>query len=390
MPGARDRNLRSGDLHEELGLFLLRSIALVAPVPRQEDVGNDAFATLIRPEGSRRLIPDMSFLVQLKAASISEVNYSGPDEVGWITNLEIPLFIGRVDLKQASISLFSTQRVHQILMENAYDEIRLLLDPSDEWSRANNARPVNIGPPVHTWSVTDVGQQDFMAKAFSILRPHVEYLRRNRLLRDLRYQHLMKWETGKPPEDQGIMMMGIANDDSKPVLESMIPNVRRLLSEIAHKKRYRDFPILIALIDMMRRWGVDPDPDGTHQRVTASDGDGPEISDAEVIAYCYSAYLNALDLSRLRLSDASLAAIPEQVTNLALTDVPITDDGIKHLFRLRQLSRLGLGGTNVTDVGLALLASLNSLEWINLERTKVTNEGIGLLKAELPNIEVIR
>src|SRR5208282_3293121 len=61
MPGVRDRNLRSGDLHEELGLLLLRMVALVAPVPRQEDVGTDAFATLVRPDGSRRLLPDVSF-----------------------------------------------------------------------------------------------------------------------------------------------------------------------------------------------------------------------------------------------------------------------------------------------------------------------------------------
>src|SRR5689334_5247257 len=61
MPGVRDRNLRSGDLQEGLGIFLLKAVALVAPVPRPEDVGNDAFATLIRPEGTRRLIPDLSW-----------------------------------------------------------------------------------------------------------------------------------------------------------------------------------------------------------------------------------------------------------------------------------------------------------------------------------------
>jgi hypothetical protein len=69
MPGMRDKNLRSGDLNEDFGIYLLKQIALVAPIPRQEDVGNDAFVTLIRPEGSRRLIPDLSFLVQLKSAS---------------------------------------------------------------------------------------------------------------------------------------------------------------------------------------------------------------------------------------------------------------------------------------------------------------------------------
>ena len=50
----RDRNLRSGDLHEELGIFLLKGVALVAPVPRQEDVGNDAFATLFPKQDDLR------------------------------------------------------------------------------------------------------------------------------------------------------------------------------------------------------------------------------------------------------------------------------------------------------------------------------------------------
>jgi hypothetical protein len=39
MPGMRNRNLRSGDLKEELGIFLMKTIALVAPVPRPEDMG---------------------------------------------------------------------------------------------------------------------------------------------------------------------------------------------------------------------------------------------------------------------------------------------------------------------------------------------------------------
>ena len=86
-------------------------------------------ATLIRPEGSRRLIPELSFFVQLKAASAVSVPYSGEAEVAWITALEIPLFIGRVDLKQAKIELFTTLRLHQILLEMKYEAIELLLDP---------------------------------------------------------------------------------------------------------------------------------------------------------------------------------------------------------------------------------------------------------------------
>jgi hypothetical protein len=149
MPGMRDRNLRSGDLLEELGIFLLKAVALVAVVPRQEDVGNDAFATLIRPEGSRRLILDLSFLVQLKAGSESSVRYDTSDATAWVRSLDTPLLIGRVFLKDARIELFSTQRLHQILLEQPDDSIELLLDPADEVTLEPKVRRANLGPPVH-------------------------------------------------------------------------------------------------------------------------------------------------------------------------------------------------------------------------------------------------
>lgn len=389
MPGVRDRNLRSGDLHEELGIFLLRSVALVAPVPRQEDVGNDAFVTLIRPEGSRRLIPDVSFLVQLKAASQKVVSYTKPDEVAWVTKLEIPLFIGRVDLRTASISLYSTQRLHHILLEASYDEIHLLLDPASE-SSANNRRLVNIDPPVHTWSVVDLGQPDFLERTFSILRPHIEGLRTNRHLRDIRYQRLLKWETGVPPEDAGVMMMGTANDDGTAILQSMVPGIQRLLSEVMHKKRYRHFPLLLAMIQMMREWNVDPDPQGIWVQMAALMAQGPDLTDEDVIRLRCFANLNPLDLSRLQLSDDSLAEIPESVTKLGIMDTPISDVGIGHLLRLKNLSRLNVAGTRITDAGLDLLASLGSLEWLNVARTNVTDEGIERLKASVPGVEVVR
>jgi hypothetical protein len=390
VPGVRDRNLRSGDLHEELGLFLLRAVALVAPVPRQEDVGNDAFATLIRPEGSRRLLPDVSFLVQLKASSVSVVSYRGRDEIAWITNLEIPLFIGRVDLSRASIALYSTQRLHQILLETSYDELHLLLDPADESSRVNNIRPFNVGPPVHTWSVADLDQPNFLTRTFSILRPHVEGLRTNRHLRDIRYQRLLKWETGVPPEDAGVMMMGTVNDDGTAILQSMVPGIQRLLSEVMHKKRYRHFPLLLAMIQMMREWNVDPDPQGIWVQMAAVMAQGPDLTDEDVVRLRCFANLNPLDLSRLQLSDDSLTEIPESVTKLGIMDTPISDVGIGHLLRLKNLSRLNVAGTRITDAGLDLLASLGSLEWLNVGRTNVTDEGIERLKARRPGIEVIR
>ena len=62
MPGSRGRNFRGGDLAEGLGLELLRPFAFIAPVPRPEDVGIDAVATLIRRETHRLIAEEAEYI----------------------------------------------------------------------------------------------------------------------------------------------------------------------------------------------------------------------------------------------------------------------------------------------------------------------------------------
>lgn len=390
MPGMRDKNLRSGDLHEDLGIHLLKSVALVAPVPRQEDVGNDAFATLIRPEGSRRLIPDLSFLVQLKSASVTSVAYTTSDEVRWISALDIPLFIGRVDFRQARIELFTTQRLHEILLEKAYDGIELLLDVVPETSESPNVRRANLGPPIHAWSMSDVIDPDFQARSYAVLRPHIDTLRRNRLLRGIQSQRLLRWETGQPPTDNGEMMLVSPENDIADTLRDMAPHARRMLLEVQHRKRYSDFPVMLAFFDLMRRWGVDPDPEGILRMVAGHMAEGPEISVEEAIRV-RSAFQpgNSLDLSRLPLTDEALSIIPETVTKLALADTPVTDACIIHLLRLSALMRLNIAGTQITDDGIVALGGLQNLEWVCVNRTQVTTAGVSRLKLARPGVIVI-
>jgi hypothetical protein len=389
MPGMRDRNLRSGDLHEDLGIFLLKSVALVAAVPRQEDVGNDAFATLIRPEGSRRLIPDVSFLVQLKSASAASVSYTTPDEMAWICALDSPLFIGRVDLKRTRIELFTTLRLHQILLEGTYEGIELLLDRPDDWSAMPDVRRANLGPPVHAWSTADVIEPDFWARSYAVLRPHVDTLRRNRSLRGIQSQQLLRWETGQPPTDGGEMKLISAQSDIADTLRDMAPHARRLLMEVLHGKRYGDFPVMLAFFDLMRRWGADPDPDGTLRMMAGSMAEGPEISIEEVILIRCAFQRGQLDLSRMPVSDGDLSVVPATVTALALVNTPATDAGIPHLLRLTNLKRLNIAGTQITDDGLVALGALHSLEWVCVSRTRVTDTGVARLKADRPGLEVI-
>jgi hypothetical protein len=76
LSGRRLESYRVGDLNEELGILLLKSLAAVAPIPRQEDFGLDAVATLLRPDpNSRCVYAEKSFYVQFKTQSQNSISY---------------------------------------------------------------------------------------------------------------------------------------------------------------------------------------------------------------------------------------------------------------------------------------------------------------------------
>ena len=104
MPGRRHADFRSGDRAEGLALELLRAIAFVAPVPRPEDVGVDAVATIFRRENGI-LQAERTFLVQVKAASARQVRYSGA-EADWFRKLELPLYFLKVEMSTCTSNLY--------------------------------------------------------------------------------------------------------------------------------------------------------------------------------------------------------------------------------------------------------------------------------------------
>lgn len=388
MAGVRDGNLRSGDLHEELGILLLKTIALVAPVPRQEDVGLDAFATLIRPEGSRRLIPDLSFFVQLKAASVSSVRYTSPAEMAWLEALDVPFFIGRVDLTESKMELFTTLRLQQVLLEQSYEGIELLLDPMDESFARRAVRRAWIGPPIFSWAIAETNARDLLVRAHSAIRPHIETLQTNRTLRKANKMKWLRWETGTPPVECGEMTFINSTSDISATLQAMAPYARRLMTELQSRQRYSDLPIVVGLFDLMRRWGVDPDPGDSAFTIAAMSAGGPELSTEQAILIRHAVPSNGLDLRDLEVSDENLDLIPEGVTGLVLIDSPITDEGLKRLIRLQSLVRLNLAGTQISDLGLAELRNLPRLQWLCVHRTLVTAVAIEQLENHCPALEV--
>jgi hypothetical protein len=83
-----------------------------------------------------------------------------------------------------------------------------------------------------------------------------------------------------------------------------------------------------------------------------------------------------------QMTDDVLDAVSrvETITSLDLSgSKALTDDGIRHLSRLRGLRHLDVSGTAITDRGLEVLRELADLESISLAMTRVTDAGVAHL-----------
>src|SRR5438093_7366742 len=98
MPGRLRTSFRSGNLAEHLGLLLLKGIAAVADVPRTEDIGLDAVATLLRRDNDGNCYAEETFVVQLKSDSEKSIDYRDHG-LSWFLGQSQPMFIARVSLK---------------------------------------------------------------------------------------------------------------------------------------------------------------------------------------------------------------------------------------------------------------------------------------------------
>ena len=98
-----------------------------------------------------------------------------------------------------------------------------------------------------------------------------------------------------------------------------------------------------------------------------------------------------LQLGQTALSDAGLAHIGKlkNLQKLHLEQTKVTDAGLKQLRGLPYLEYLNLYGTAVTDAGLNELASLKSLRTVYVWQTSVTPQGLATLRKRKPSLAVI-
>ena len=78
----------------------------------------------------------------------------------------------------------------------------------------------------------------------------------------------------------------------------------------------------------------------------------------------------------------------EKVVSINLNFTKITDEGLKELPKLKQLTYLRLFSTQITDSSLKELAKLKQLTSLNLNNTKVTKAGVAELQSALPECKI--
>jgi hypothetical protein len=227
MSGKRQRSFRRGDLSEELGILLLKEIAAVASVPRPEDFGLDAIATLLRPMGDHFLAED-GFYLQMKSESVRELAFEG-HEVRWLEELRLPLFIGIVSKRNASISLYPCHHLTEFLLQPSVERVTLIPGPEQKGKRPHGA--IYLGPPILEWSTSDIDSVEFQRNAYEVLKQYIQAEHQNLQLRKSRFCWLLEWETGKPTlRRRGHMIQGRFSEHLQEVLRGMIPGLHFVVS----------------------------------------------------------------------------------------------------------------------------------------------------------------
>jgi hypothetical protein len=197
MPAKRGINLRSGDLAEQLGLLILQNIALVAPIPRTEDVGVDAVVTLLEDHNQYTYIATDSFFLQIKSKSSNVIIYK-PDEIKWLFDLELPFFIGRVDRSEQSIDLYCCHRISEAYLGDKDRQENLIINFEEH--NVNDyiitGSTVSVGPPVLSICLSECELEDKRDEFIKLCKSHIIAEKFNLQHRKLGLIHSITWEKG--------------------------------------------------------------------------------------------------------------------------------------------------------------------------------------------------
>jgi hypothetical protein len=158
--GARHKDFRVGDSAELLAEYILRKIAFVSRVPREEDVGLDLHCTLNKQEG-HLLKAGPFFTVQVKANSLP-IRYKKDYEIAWLSKQENPLFIGVARTADLCLDLYSTWNILNVYLLKSPNYASLIpRQPKKgqeliQYSHGDTRVKIFLGKPVVSFSLNEM------------------------------------------------------------------------------------------------------------------------------------------------------------------------------------------------------------------------------------------
>lgn len=259
MAGRNNANFRSGNWSEELGVLLLKGLAAVAPVPRQDDFGLDAIATLLRKGRTDNcLYAEESFYVQFKSIGTKSITYRD-HEIAWLKGLQLPFFIGVVDRETSRLNLFPTHETGDVFIASRdFNEVKVHLAARGEKKRniEDKSLEVFLGPPLLSFAIGDISDVEFATNAYGLLKEFLCLEQRNVNARPMRFLTRLSWTT-----NGSVSITGSANTLSRAqrkeelhgACETMVPCIR-LASMYASANHDKDLTTAITeLVGQFRR-----------------------------------------------------------------------------------------------------------------------------------------
>jgi hypothetical protein len=243
---------------------LLRGIAAVADVPRAEDVGIDAIATLLRDGDDGNSYAEDSFIVQLKSESATSIEYRD-HQLRWLLAQAQPMFIGVVSRKDARISLYPTLHVNQAALALDPTEVTVRFgeaDPVFPWDGSKTrSATVWLGPPLLSWTLAQMGDPTWSASAYNVLKRFLGIARREYELLSLGRSSSLAWSTDDPDSIRSSFgIMKAHPDDLKAVADQCMPGLGALLYHAISLPEERASTLaksLLGALAALRDLGVD-------------------------------------------------------------------------------------------------------------------------------------
>ncbi len=198
-----------GNVYEILADFLLSLLGTANPQRRQFDDGYDFYCSLSN-EVNGLLTFDFPFAIQIKSGNKFQIKYGKqakkwkPHDIFWLFNHSTPFFIGFIDVKEKTLSIYDTTGIWFLYGKGSINCSQIVFQPNkrpfgvrrelpketrikrwDITKGDGNKYKIDLGNPIITISVNDIDSPEILQEKREVLKRIIIIERENIINRNL-------------------------------------------------------------------------------------------------------------------------------------------------------------------------------------------------------------